>query len=339
MSEADKKADKEKGVWFVYDGECPLCTSAAHALKIKQQYGQLHLINAREAANDPLVQEITRRGLDLDEGMVIYAEDRFYHGKGALKFMARTGDPGNPFMALCKTLFWSDALSKLTYPWMRGARNALLRRRKVGRIDNLNLKSEPIFKSIFGASWDDLPPVIKKHYANRPYTSDRVTVEGTLNTFCAGPVKWFAPLFWLMRGIPPHTENAVPVTVHFDSDPETKAFHFNRVFHFKTVKPYSFKSRMAQIKGSEVIELMRFGVGWRMDYVWEDGRVKLKHKGYALSAFGHLIPLPLTMLMGKGYAEEIPVDDDTFDMFVHITHPLWGKVYEYKGRFAVSEKC
>lgn len=57
-----------------------MCTSAAHAIRLRQTYGQLHLVNAREAANDKLVQEITRRGIDLDEGVVIYAQDRFYHG-------------------------------------------------------------------------------------------------------------------------------------------------------------------------------------------------------------------------------------------------------------------
>lgn len=78
-------AEKE-GVWFVYDGECPMCTSAAHALRIKKDYGALHLINAREAANDPLVKEINQQG--------------FYHGKDALKFMARYGDAGNVFTAV-----------------------------------------------------------------------------------------------------------------------------------------------------------------------------------------------------------------------------------------------
>ena len=41
--------------------------------------------------------------------------------------------------------------------------------------------SEPTFKSVFGASWDDLPPVMKQHYANQPYSNDEVTVEGTLD--------------------------------------------------------------------------------------------------------------------------------------------------------------
>jgi len=81
---------------------------------------------------------------------------------------------------------------------------------------------------------------------------------------------------------------------------------------------------------------MRSRLGWRMSYGWEDERVKLKHKGYVLYVFGYFIPLPLTLLIGEGYGEEVAVDDDTFDMVVTITHSLWGKIYEYKGRFIVK---
>ena len=82
---------------------------------------------------------------------------------------------------------------------------------------------------------------------------------------------------------------------------------------------------------------MRFGFGWKMRYAWDGEKVVLSHKGYALQLFGHLIPLPLTILLGAGYAEEHPIDDNTFDMQTHITHPWWGKVYEYKGRFKIAE--
>lgn len=332
------KVDKSAGVSFVYDGECPMCTNAAHALRIKKDYGSLNLINAREAANDPLVVEITQRGFDLDEGMVIYAEDRFYHGKEALKFMARYGDARNIFTAFCKSLFWSNAVSSLTYPWMRGTRNLLLRRRGAGRIDNLNLKSEPIFKSIFGDSWDDLPSVMHKHYANRPYTDDEVVVKGALDVMCAGPIKLMGPLMRLMGQIPARNEKAVPVTVQFQSDKNSKAFHFVRTFNFQNDTPYIFHSRMMQIKDNEVIEIMPFGLGWKMLYRRNGEKVVLEHNGYALRLFGHFIPVPLTLLMGKGYAEETAIDENTFDMITHITHPWWGKVYEYKGRFKVKKK-
>lgn len=329
-------AEKE-GVWFVYDGECPMCTSAAHALRIKKDYGAIHLINARDATDEPLVKDINKRGFDLDEGMVIYASGRFYHGKDALKFMARYGDAGNLFTAFCKSLFWSEAISSLTYPWMRGTRNWLLRRKKAERIDNLKLKDIPTFKFIFGAAWESLPPVMKKHYANRPYTDDVTVVEGTLDVMCKQPLKLLAPVMRLMGQIPARNEQDVPVTVRFQSDKNTKAFHFNRVFNFQNGKPYAFRSRMLQIKENEVVEMMRFGLGWKMLYLWDGEKVILQHKGYVLRLFGHFIPVPLTMLMGKGYAEESVVDDDSFDMVTHITHPWWGKIYEYKGRFKIVE--
>lgn len=197
--------------------------------------------------------------------------------------------------------------------------------------------SEPIFKGIFGDSWDGLPPVMHKHYANRPYSDNETIVEGTLDVMCAGPIKLLAPLMKLMGQIPARNEKDVPVKVRFQSDKNTNVFHLNRTFNFKNDKPYVFHSRMMQIKDNEVIEIMRFGLGWKMLYRWDGEKVVLQHRGYALRFFGYSIPIPLTCLMGKGYAEERAIDDNTFEMITHITHPWWGKIYEYKGRFEVKE--
>jgi hypothetical protein len=70
-----------------------------------------------------------------------------------------------------------------------------------------------------------------------------------------------------------------------------------------------------------------------MNYFWEVDRVMLRHKGYALRVFGHFIPLPISFLLGRGDAEEIPVSDNAFDRCATITPPWCGKIYEYKGRF------
>lgn len=332
MSDTELK----KGVWFVYDGECPMCTYAAHAFRIKRDYGAIHLINAREDKPHPLVQEINQRGLDLDDGMVIFADDRYYHGQDALKFIARYGAVKNVLMTFCKSLFWSESVSKLMYPWLRGTRNWLLRRKGAGRIDNLNLKHEPVFGSIFGAAWEQLPAVMKQHYANRAYTADETVVNGRLDVMSKAPLTWIAAVVKLLGQMPVYNENNVPVTVRFQSDKNTKAFIFNRVFNFKDTRPYEFRSRMLQIKGAEVIDLMRFGIGWRMRYAWDGEKIILAHRGYALKLLGHIIPLPLTLLIGAGYAEERAVDETTFDMLTRLVHPLWGKIYEYKGRFEIS---
>lgn len=324
-----------EGVWFVYDGECPVCKHAAQALRIKQEFGELHLLNAREAADHGLVEQISRLGYDLDEGMVIYARQQYYYGAQALKFMAAHGRQQNGFMFFCRSLFWSASLTKLFYPWMRGVRNWLIARKGQGPIDNLQLKNTPIFQSIFGQDWSNLPTVFKKHYANRPYTNDRFFVHGELDVMGKAPLTWIAFVMRAMGQIPVHNERSVPVTVSFESEADSRYFIFNRVFMFRRARPYVFRSKMIQTRDNEVVELMRMGLGWKLAYRWDGNKVVLSHRGYVLKCFGHLIPLPLTLILGAGYAEEHAIDDNNFRMITYITHPWWGKIYEYKGHFEV----
>lgn len=119
------------GIFFIYDGDCPLCAFSAQAIRIQKIYGPLHLINARQDTNHPLIKAIAAHNLNLDEGMVIYANTHFYQGKEALKFMARFGDTSTGLMLICKSVFWSDAMAAVIYPWLRAARNWLLRRRNI----------------------------------------------------------------------------------------------------------------------------------------------------------------------------------------------------------------
>lgn len=326
-----------EGVYFIYDGECPVCTSSAQALRLKQSLGRLTTLNARVDQDHPLVALATQAGHDFDTGMVIFYKDRFFQGKDALKFMARHGSTQNIFSAVCKSLFWSDLVAAITYPWMRGVRNRLLKFKNVRPIDNLNFKDRPIFEDIFGESWDDLPPVMKGHYANRPYSSDVVTVDGYLDITCKQPMRFMAPLFWLLKSVPPVNARQVPVTVSFRSDPDSKSFEFDRTFYLPGRKPYAFRSKMFQMQGHEVIEVMRYGMSWRMIYLWDGSKVLLKHKGYALKLFGHFIPLPITALLGRGDAEEIPLDERSFAMKVVISHPLFGHIYSYGGHFTLKE--
>lgn len=194
---------------------------------------------------------------------------------------------------------------------------------------------EPIFRSIFGCDWEALPPVLKKHYANTAFSEDETIVDGELDLMCKGPVKLFAPVFWLLKGIPPHNEQGVQTNVRFLSNKHTAAFHFYRSFKFKKRKPYIFHSRMVQIENNIVAEIMPFRLCWIMTYDWENEAVHLRHKGYALHIFKRYIPLPLKLFLGEGYAKETAIDDHHFEMETNITHPIWGKIYEYKGRFKV----
>jgi predicted DCC family thiol-disulfide oxidoreductase YuxK len=128
-------------VWFVYDGQCPICSVAAHALQIKKSVGNLHLVNAREDKDHPLLKEVNERQLDLDDGMVLKYRDGYYHGEDALHMMALLGSGQGWFNRMNASLFRSKLFARLFYPAMRAIRNMLLRLKGVPKIRNLKVDS------------------------------------------------------------------------------------------------------------------------------------------------------------------------------------------------------
>jgi hypothetical protein len=194
---------------------------------------------------------------------------------------------------------------------------------------------EPIFKSIFQDSWNDLPLVMKKHYANRAYSNDEVIIEGYLDVYC----RWFLkPLFWLFGTVPPYNKKNTPVTIHFKSESNSRAFCFDRIFFFSIDKPFHFRSKMFQFQNNEVIEVMNYGICWHSLYSWNGTKVELKHKGYSFKLFGFYIPLPITWIIGAGNSQEFPIDDYSFRVHATINHHIFGKFYEYKGEFKFTKE-
>jgi len=128
---------KQGDVWFVYDGDCPICGMAANALQIKKTVGNLHLVNAREQGNHPIMAEINALRLNLDEGMVLKFQDVLYHGADALHLMSLLGSPYGWFNRMNAFLFRSKTLAACCYPVMRAVRNLLLRVKGVAKLDNL----------------------------------------------------------------------------------------------------------------------------------------------------------------------------------------------------------
>lgn len=192
---------------------------------------------------------------------------------------------------------------------------------------------EPIFKTVFGDQWAELPPVMKQHYAVRPFSDDVVRVEGHLDVNVSALVGLMARLTGMLLA---HSGNNIPVTVVFTSD-KSGAFFFDRIFHFPDKGDVHFRSRLEWINDNVLVEFMRFGIGWKVIYEWDGTKVILRHKGYVWRLFGVMIPVPIALLLGAGYAEEEPLSDDQFSMWTHAKHPLFGKTFGYSGEFRIAE--
>ena len=59
------QAASKQTIWFVYDGECPVCSMAAAAFQVRASVGTFNLVNAREETRHPLLVEVNAARLDL----------------------------------------------------------------------------------------------------------------------------------------------------------------------------------------------------------------------------------------------------------------------------------
>lgn len=201
--------------------------------------------------------------------------------------------------------------------------------------------ANPTFAAVFADQWDRLPPAMKLHYANRPFSNDRVTVAGTLTIEMGAMMRLLAPLMAALGLFTPRDGKDIPCTVHFLSEPGSNAFIFERWFHFPGRAPYKFRSRLVPQENREVIEYMASGVGWRCVYEYDTDTVRLLHRGYVWRLFGRDIPLSGlgTFLMGRGDALEQATGAASFRMRMTLSGGLFGRAmaYSYAGDFTVSE--
>ena len=196
---------------------------------------------------------------------------------------------------------------------------------------------EPTFRPIFGAEWSSMPVVLRKHYANRPFSHDVVVAEGVMQVETSWLMRLLAPALRLLGAFPPFAGSNIPVKVTFRSEPDSQDFILDREFAFPERGTFRFRSSMEPCGGNEVIEWMRGGIGWRSAISFADHRVRLSHRGYAIRLFGRHVRLPLEAFIGRGEAWEEALDAERFAMAMTIRHPIFGNLYGYSGTFTVRE--
>lgn len=121
------------GVAIVYDGECPFCSAYVRLVRLREAAGPIELIDAR--SDHPLVAELKRRGMDLDQGMAMRIGDELIHGDAVMHRIALMSGPSGRLNRVNAWIFRSPRRARLLYPPLRAMRNLTLRllgRRRIG---------------------------------------------------------------------------------------------------------------------------------------------------------------------------------------------------------------
>lgn len=132
-----------KQVVLVYDKECPACDNYCRLVRIREDIGDLVLVDAREPG--PILDEITALGWDIDQGMVLKLEQQLYYGSDAIHMLSLLGTRSGVFNRLNYWLFKSKRLSHVLYPILRALRNLLLKLLGKTKINNLGVANNDKF--------------------------------------------------------------------------------------------------------------------------------------------------------------------------------------------------
>jgi len=124
-------------ILLVYDRECPVCDAYCRMVRIRESVGALRLVNARDASG--IMSEITAKGLDIDEGMVLKFGNTLYYGADAIHVLSLMSSRSGAFNRLTYWIFRSKSRSTILYPLFRFFRNLLLKLLRKARINNLGL--------------------------------------------------------------------------------------------------------------------------------------------------------------------------------------------------------
>ena len=130
-------------VLLVYDRECPVCNAYCQIVRIRKSVGQLRIVDSRE--NSGVMDEITSRGLDIDQGMVLKMGEQLYYGSDAMNALALIGSRSGIFNRINYWVFKSKTTSAVLYPVMRFCRNLLLKILGKTKINNLSIAGNDKF--------------------------------------------------------------------------------------------------------------------------------------------------------------------------------------------------
>ena len=128
---------------LVYDPQCPVCDAYCRALERRGSHPGLELVDAR--APSAIMDEVTRRGLDIDEGMVLETDGKLYYGAEAIHALAEYAPARGAFGRVNRWLFASAPRARRLYPVLRAGRNLLLKALGRTRVNNLRLPGRARF--------------------------------------------------------------------------------------------------------------------------------------------------------------------------------------------------
>ena len=109
-------------------------------MKLREAAGDVVLLDARKPSD--IMHEITKLGLNIDQGMIVKIQDKIYYGSDAIHVLASLSTRSDFFNRTMFFIFKSKRVSSFFYPTLKFFRNAVLWLLRIPLINNLDQNNE-----------------------------------------------------------------------------------------------------------------------------------------------------------------------------------------------------
>ena len=118
-------AVRARSLRIVYDGACPFCDDYVRYQRLQAAADRLELVDAR--SHPEVLAEHAIAPADLEDGMVVIADERAYRGAEAVHLLSRlSATPHKAWVRAIAALGKSRSVARLAYPAMRLGRRIAL---------------------------------------------------------------------------------------------------------------------------------------------------------------------------------------------------------------------
>lgn len=182
-----------------------------------------------------------------------------------------------------------------------------------------------------GEAWNSLPKALQTHYsAQACMDQGQMDIEF--------PV-WMKPILIVGRclGALVHRRGhrvATLVNKHLEGTAQL----WRRYLTYDDGQVIEFHSRCCCPSANTIVEWVNPWLGLQTSVHVENGQLHYHGECLQLKLGGWLLRVPENWLLGHTRIEEWACSDSQFEMDFRLTHPWWGQVYRYSGRFETAVK-
>ncbi|WP_424467787.1 DCC1-like thiol-disulfide oxidoreductase family protein [Parvibaculum sp.] len=109
----------------IYDGQCPFCAGFMRLWRIRDSItDNVDIVDAR--MEPALVSDFRRRGMEINDSMIVEIDDATYSGHAAMSVLAFLSSRSSTFNRMNGFIFRQPAVSRFLYPVLVFGRRVVL---------------------------------------------------------------------------------------------------------------------------------------------------------------------------------------------------------------------